>query len=341
MIFSVNTYKHLIIKYLQGDATTAEQKKVEDYIAKSARNKQLFESYRGLLFLTQKKKIEFNADLAWEKVINRITANQNSPAGNVSNVLVKTSGKRSIYNYAAAGVAAVLVVVLGLVSVMNNDTVEMNKFTTGLSVSSPEYLPDGSNVVLNANTILNFPKKFEKDVREVSIFGEAFFEVKPDPAKPFIINASGLEIRVLGTSFNVEAYPGSDFVKVTVNTGKVLVYPAGTNSGMEEKAGRVLTAGEIATYSKKSGILLKSVNDDLNVLSWKTGVLTFKETRLSDVFKAFEQKYQKQFIIVDSAILNQRLTARFENQSLEDALETLSLIFNLNIENKESHIMVH
>lgn len=340
MIFSVNTYKHLIIKYLQGDATVAELKKVDDYIAKSARNKQLFESYRGLLFLTQKKKVEYNADLAWERVRNRIIANQNAP-GNVSNVFVKASGKRSIYNYAAAGVAAVLVVVLGLVSVINNDTVEINKFTTGLSVSSPEFLPDGSNVVLNANTILNFPKKFEKDVREVSIFGEAFFEVKPDPAKPFIIHASGLEIKVLGTSFNVEAYPGSDFVKVTVNTGKVLVYPAGTNSGMEETSGRALTAGEIATYSKKSGILLKSVNDDLNVLSWKTGVLTFKETRLSDVFKAFEQKYQKQFIIADSAILNQRLTARFENQSLEDALETLSLIFNLNIENKESHIMVH
>ncbi len=340
MIFSVNTYKHLIIKYLQGDATPAEQKKVEDYIAKSARNKQLFESYRGLLFLTQKKKVEYNADLAWEKVRNRIIANQKD-SGNVSNVLVKPSGKRSIYHYAAASVAAVLVVVLGLVSVINDDTVEMNKFTTGLSVSSPEYLPDGSNVVLNSNTIINFPKKFEKDVREVSIFGEAFFEVKPDPAKPFIIHASGLEIKVLGTSFNVEAHPGSDFVKVTVNTGKVLVYPAGTNTGLEEKTGKVLTAGEIATYSKKSGIILKGVNDDLNVLSWKTGVLTFKEARLSDVFKAFEQKYQKEFVVTDSAILNQRLTARFENQSLEDALETLSLIFNLNIENKESHIMVH
>lgn len=340
MIFSVIKYKHLIIKYLQGDATEAEQKLVEDYIAKSERNRQLFESYRGLLFLTQKKKVEYNVDLAWEKVQNRIRASKDeAPAGNT--LLMKSAGKRSLTRYAITAAAAVLAIVFALVAVMQEGTVKMNKFTTGLTVSSFNSLPDGSNVVLNANTRLNFPEEFKKDVREVSIFGEAFFEVSPDPEKPFIIHASGLDIKVLGTSFNVEAYPGNDYVKVTVNTGRVLVYPSATPSGQEEKAGKFLTAGEIATYSQKSGILFKGVNDDLNVLSWKTGVLTFKETRLADVFKAFEEKYQKQFVIEDTAILDQRLTARFENQSLDDALETLSLIFNLKFENKERHIMVH
>lgn len=340
MDLRVNKYKHLIIKYLQGDATEAEQKLVEDYVARSERNKQLFESYRGLLFLTQKKKVDYNIDQAWEKVQHRILSNKDEVvAGNT--ILMKSAGKRSFTRYAISAAAAVIAIIFGLVAVMQDGEVAINKYATGLTVSSAKTLPDGSAVVLNANTRINFPEEFKKDVREVSIFGEAFFEVSPDPDKPFIIHASGLDIKVLGTSFNVEAYPGNDYVKVTVNTGRVLVYPSATPSGQEEKAGKLLTAGEIATYSQKSGILFKGVNDDLNVLSWKTGVLTFKETRLADVIKAFEEKYQKQFVIEDTAILDQRLTARFENQSLDDALETLSLIFNLKFENKERHIMVH
>lgn len=338
MNFNERKYKNLIIKYLQGDATSEEQKQVEDYIAKSERNKQLYESYRGLLFLTQKKKVDYNADQAWEKVRAKIISNEKATVSDA--VLLKQVKKHTITRYAVSAVAAVMVLVIGWVSLINNSKTEMTKMATGLNVSEPGNLPDGTVVVLNSNSTLNFPTEFEKDIREVSIFGEAFFEVKPDADKPFVIHASGLDIKVLGTSFNVEAYPGSDFIKVTVNTGKVLVYPTGTEAGKEVKAGKLLTAGEIATYSQKSGIISKGVNDDLNVLSWKTGVLTFRETRLAEVFRALEEKYQVQFVIDDSTVLNERLTAQFD-QSMDDALETLSLIFDLKFEKKERHIMVH
>lgn len=339
MMFSVIKYKHLILKYLLGEASTAEQKQVEDYIAKSEGNKQLFESYRAILFVTQKKKVEYNADKAWEKVQKRIMASSKDNNGLL--VLNNQSKKHSFTKYAVSAAAAMLVLLIGLVSVIKNGNVEMQKYATGTAISTPGLLPDGSTVILNSNTTLNFPEKFEQDVREVSIFGEAFFEVSHNPEKPFIIHASGLDIKVLGTSFNVEAYPGSDYVKVTVNTGRVVVYTAGTAENEIEQKGKVLTAGEIATYSRTSGVILKSVNDDLNVLSWKTGVLTFRDDRLTNVFKAFEEKYQKQFVVEDTGILNQRLTARFENQSLDDALETLSLIFNIKFENKEKQVIVH
>ncbi len=336
MNLGTNKYKRLIIKHLLGNATKEEQQQVEDYIAKSERNKQLFESYRGLLFLTQKKKVEYNTEKAWGSVLNRILAGEKNTSNN-SSVLFTHTKKYPFMRYAISGIAAAIILVFGLVNVIKDKDSSMKQFATGLTISNASELPDGSNVMLNINTALNFPEKFKKNVREVSIFGEAFFEVKPDPERPFIIHASGLDIKVLGTSFNVEAYPGSDFVQVTVNTGRVLVYPSGKN----EDLGKTLTAGEVATFSHKSGIISKGVNDDLNVLSWKTGVLTFKETRLTEVFNAFEQKYQKEFVVADSSILNQRLTARFENQPLDDALETLSLIFNIKFENKESYILVH
>lgn len=338
MIFNSNKYKRLIIKYLLGEATDVEQKLVEEWIAKSSHNKQLFESYRGLLFLTQKKKVEVNTDKAWTKVKAHILANQ--PNSITPKVYIKPK-RQTIAKFAASGIAAMLVLTIGILSIVKEEKSQTLKYVTSYEISQANSLPDGSEVILNQRTSLKFPDKFGKDIREVSIFGEAFFEVKPDPDKPFVIHASGLDIKVLGTSFNVEAYPGVDYVKVTVSTGKVLVYPSDTPPGKETEVGKLLTAGEIATYSQKSGVIFKGVNDDLNVLSWKTGVLTFKEARLADVLKAFEEKYQKQFIVNDPSILNQRLTARFENQSIDDALETLSLIFNLEFENKGSYFMVH
>lgn len=339
-MLSIKKYKVLIVKYLQSEATPEEQKLVEDYIARSDKNKQLFESYRGLMFLTQKKKVEYNADLAWEKIQKRIEVLQNSDTSK-SSILSKAVRKSPIYKYAISGAAAAIILLVGFVSLFHQNDVAIKQYSSGLAVASPSELPDGTSVVLNSNTTLKFPEKFEKDIREVSIFGEAFFEVNPDPDRPFIIHANGMDIKVLGTSFNVEAFPGNDYVKVTVNTGKVAVYPTGTADADIKKEGQFLTAGEIATYSHKTGVLFKSVNDDLNVLSWKTGVLTFKEARLAEVFKAFEEKYQKQFVLDDSTVLDQRLTARFENESLNDALETLSLIFNIKFENKERYIIVH
>lgn len=338
-MLGANKYKVLIVKYLQSEATPEEQKQVEDFIASSDKNKQLFESYRGLMFLTQKKKVEYNADIAWEKVKHRIEINQDENFAKPS-ILINRGKHFPVLRYALSSAAAVLVLLVGFLFFIKQEKTPLKQISSGLAVL-PSKLPDGSSIMLNSNTTLKFPDKFEKDVREVSIFGEAFFEVTPDPNRPFIIHANGMDIRVLGTSFNVEAYPGNDFVKVTVNTGKVSVYPTGTAYADIIKGSQLLTAGETATFSPKTGVILKSVNDDLNVLSWKTGVLTFKEARLSEVLKAFEEKYQKQFVIDDSTILDQRLTARFENESLNDALETLSLIFNVKFENKERHIIVH
>ena len=74
--------------------------------------------------------------------------------------------------------------------------------------------------------------------------------------------------------------------------------------------------------------------------SWKTGILTFREARLADVFKALESKYKTRFTAENQEVLNQRLTARFENETIEEVLETLSLIFNVKFEKKENEIIL-
>lgn len=335
MFLTTNKFKRLIIKHIQGETTSEEQKLAEAWIAKNPANRRLYETYQGLLLLTGKKKVNFNTDSAWENLQKRINSGQ---PGETASVKSKTI--RFLPYYAAAGIAAMLILAVGLFSNLRHQPV-LKQFSSVATASASFDLPDGTSVELNRNTTVKYPDHFAGNSREISIFGEAFFEVAPDREMPFIIHASGLDIKVVGTSFNVDARPGSDLIRVTVNTGKVLVYPSGTPELKVENAGLLLSAGEMATYSPETGHIQRSANDDLNVLSWKTGILTFRESRLADVLKALENKYETRFVVDKPEVLNQRLTARFENESLDNVLETLSLIFNVSVEKKDQSIVLH
>jgi len=145
-------------------------------------------------------------------------------------------------------------------------------------------LPDGSFVTLNSNSKLVYPKHFKGNTREVTIYGEAFFDVKPNPEKPFIINAGNARVKVVGTSFNVSAYPETETVEVVVKTGKVQV----TNKNAEalSDANQVfLIPGEKGTLFNKSSILEKSQNSNLNYLAWKTRDFIFNDMPLNEVFQ--------------------------------------------------------
>jgi len=334
MLYSTNKYKRLIIKHIQGETTPEEQLLAEAWIAKNPANRRLYETYKGLLLLTDKKKVGFNTDKAWSKLHDRIESGQRLKP-------VKDAGRIFIPRYSIAiGIAALLLIAFGIFSILQKEPV-LRQFTAVEKISSPFYLPDGSFVVLNKNSSVRYPDHFSGNSREISIFGEAFFEISPDREMPFLIHASGLDVRVVGTSFNVEAKKGSGFVRVTVNTGQVLVYPSGTSQQDIERSGLLLSAGEMATFSPESGRIVRGVNDDLNVLSWKTGILTFRESRLADVLKALEIKYQTRFIVDNREVLNQRLTARFEKESLDEVLETISLIFSIKAEKNGQLIILH
>jgi ferric-dicitrate binding protein FerR (iron transport regulator) len=335
MLFSTGKYKRLIIKLLQGEATPEEKQQAEAWLKKSPANQRLYETYKGLLVLTESRNVKFDSDKAWSKLQARMHSGEGSPAPSE-----KKSLRQLLPYYAVAGIAAILLIAFGIFSSLQKAP-EMKQISTLSGISAPVGLPDGTTAILNRNTLIKYPGVFSGDTREISIFGEAFFEVSPDRDKPFLIHTSGVDIKVVGTSFNVDARPGSDVVRVTVNTGKVVVYPSGTDPMLAEKTGVLLSAGEMATYSPESGKILRGVNDDLNVLSWKTGILTFRESRLDEVLKALENKYQTRFVVSNRELLNQRLTARFENESLQTVMETLSLIFGFQYEIKGALVILH
>lgn len=145
-------------------------------------------------------------------------------------------------------------------------------------------LSDGSKVWLNAGSSLTFPVAFPNSERNVSITGEAYFEIVHDASKPFIVAKKDVSVHVLGTHFNVNSYDDEDAVKVTLLEGKVNVV-AGGNS----KIIRPGQQAQVALFGNEN-IMVNQVDVE-QVMAWKNGLFSFDEVGLREVMKQLERWY--------------------------------------------------
>jgi len=221
---------------------------------------------------------------------------------------------------------------------LNTNHHEFKEFTTNqYDFSNPEIdLPDGSKVKLNHGSVLTYPNKFTGKFREVSLTGEAFFNVTRNPEKPFIIKTNGASIKVLGTSFNVYAYAESSTVEVIVKTGKVELHELGLSEKSE--GGKILLLpGEQGTFNKQNRTIAKETTFNHNNLSWYTHEIEFKYTRLADVFQTLKRAYNLQITVDKKVDLNQELNATFSQQQPDYIMEVIALTQNLNLKKAGSN----
>lgn len=178
-------------------------------------------------------------------------------------------------------------------------------------------LSDGTKVWLNSQSKLIYPSDFFNDKREVTLIGEAFFEVTHNRQKPFIVHSSSLKVDVLGTKFNMRVYPEETAI-VTLSEGSVKVFtPNEENSIM-------LVRNQQVSYSEESGLILaENVDADLNK-SWTVGELSFFNQPLSEIAKDLERRYNVYITIRDITLVNEIFTCRFkENITIEQILKNL------------------
>jgi ferric-dicitrate binding protein FerR (iron transport regulator) len=187
-------------------------------------------------------------------------------------------------------------------------------------------LPDGSSVTLNKGAVLEYPSKFRKGPRQVQLTGEAYFEVKHDEKKPFIITSGNVKVEVLGTSFYVNTCQSSGQMEVILNSGKVKVYFSD-----DAEHGLILSPGEKADVSCEDHSLRMEVNTDENYLSWKTGRLVFSNTPLPEIIRILEKDYHAHIELANPDLTHCLVTATFENQSLEAVINVLKATLNLQV----------
>ncbi|AYB31917.1 FecR family protein [Chryseolinea soli] len=186
-------------------------------------------------------------------------------------------------------------------------------------------LPDGSQVWLNASSRLRYPASFRGALREVALTGEAFFEVHRDEHKPFVVQTREFYTRVLGTSFNIEAYDDDATIDVTVATGKVAV-GLFDSTRHEQNELALLTPNHHVRYDLGQHTWIKDSVASATRVAWHEGRLVFKSCPLPEMIKRLERWYAVKINLSDVPAGACKVTAAFnEGTPLQDVLESVKL----------------
>jgi transmembrane sensor len=332
-----NFNRELLAKYLNNEVCSREKLEVESWLNKYEENREEMKKSRQMLEKIDAyyKAKRFNATAAWNNVHSKINPPQITA---IQHKKIRKETIAQFYKYAAVILVALLLGSVGYYIGFRNQksTVYSEIISAEKQVLTEYVLPDGSLVALNNNSKLEFPRHFAGDVREVTIIGEAFFEVKPNPEKPFIINAGNTQVKVLGTSFNVCAYPETETVEVVVATGKVLVTRKNDDL-LAQNQEVFLTPGEKGILFNESNFLEKSVNTDINFLAWKTNDIIFNETPLNEVIQCLEKVYYIDIQLTGAELNDLKLTAHFDKKPIDFVLNVIRLTFNLELTAENEH----
>ena len=192
-----------------------------------------------------------------------------------------------------------------------------NTMTTPKAQKYTLQLADGTKVWLNASSSIKFPTTFSGNTREVSITGEAYFEVSSDKKRPFIVESRGMEIEVLGTHFNVNAYDDEDMIRTTLLEGSVVI--------TQSKKSKKLYPGQQAVVNNIGDISLdKNVNLS-QVMSWKNGLFYFENSSLQEVMRELSRWYDVD-VVYNDGIPNRNFEGEIQrNLKLSEVLRILEL----------------
>ncbi len=215
-------------------------------------------------------------------------------------------------------------------------------------------LPDGSNVWLNSGSKLNYGKNFETGKREVYLSGEAFFDVVKNPLRPFIIHTAAIDVKVLGTRFNVKAYADDKTTETSLIRGSVEVYLKNNPSKkyvlkpdeklvlLNEVLKEKIKPNKISTIAVQPVVQIKALtylkNSETDIeTSWTKNILSFEDEEFAEVAKKMERWYDASFEFRNKQLEQQYLSGSFEKESLEQAMKALkfSTGFNFKIEGKK------
>lgn len=318
--------EQLLLQYLLGKADPDDQRKIGEWLNKSEANRKKLERLEVLWLETGKlvpPPVAVDTAAAWKRLDKRIEALQDRAKGSGGRIV-----RMRTLSW-VAGIAAVLLLALGFWWFGVFSPEEELKVFASMEEVVTDTLPDGSVVTLNRNSSLVYPGQFTSGKREVTLLGEAFFQVTPDPANPFVVQAGAAGIRVTGTSFDVKAYPDQG-VEVTVSSGEVKLFHISQQTG--DSASVILTAGmkgALAMNSEKPAVDPEQGPDDL---FWMNGTLEFRQVQLSEVVEILSKNYHVPIRLSGEGVSSCRLTASFTGEPIELILQVISDTFGMTLD---------
>lgn len=316
-----SSYDELILKLLSKEISSEEKHKLMLWANESAEHKKHLEEMKNVWEISGKseEQRDFQTAEEWKKFQMLLDKVEESNSVNFQSSRVRTLNTSVFYKVAAT---VLLLIIAGIAFYQLNQQDLLTKESGNNEISF--LLSDGTKVWLNKHSKLEYPETFKSNTRTVTLSGEAFFSVQKNPDKPFIVVTEDANVQVLGTSFNVEAYPQNKIVEVIVQSGKVEL-----SSKMNEAL--VLEAGTTGILDKEDLSITRQSLMDPNNFAWKTRKLVFDKVKLNEVLDALQDYYSIKIEVSNPKILKCRFTSTFEDVKLEEVMQALSISLDLKI----------
>ncbi len=321
--FTHDKMDELLVKWLADEATPPEQELVQEWINSSEANRHYFQHFQQIWNESQQLAVTATVDenKAWQKFQRKIKKGE--------------AKKNPVSRFGWWQIAASILIVVGAAwftsSLLNKGTREPEMLTiAAINEVKKDTLPDGSVATLNKRSVLSYPSFFKGKTRKVKLEGEAFFNVKANKEKPFIIDVNDAEVKVVGTSFNVRSYNGA--TEVIVETGIVQV----TKNGQMIE----LKAGERTSLSRADTVAAKQVSDDKLYNYYVSKTFVCDNTPLWKLVEKLNEAYDINIRIEREELRKLPLTVTFDEESLDTILNIISQTLMIKVSRNDNEIII-
>jgi transmembrane sensor len=324
--------KELLIKFLNNKCTDAELEEVIRWANTEAFNK---ESINNVLQDWKSYHPENNLgdDIKFTSLFDKVQQKIKSEGLTKFKSRKKPSTLLIITTWITRAAAIILLPVLAfLFYTLSEKKTESNKYAEfavdSLEIVAPigsrtvVQLTDGSEVHLNYGSKLKYPQVFSGKTREVILTGEGYFDVAHNPEKPFIVKTDELNIKALGTSFNVQAYPELDIIETTLVDGKLLLEKSGVN-GKTKPAG-AMEPGQHVNYNINNGKVSATKGNIEKYIAWKDGKVVFECASVGQVSDRLSRMFNVDIEVKDN-IRNYTYTVTFVDEPLFQILDLMTI----------------
>lgn len=333
----------LIKKFFNKTCTDSEQERVISWFVDQA-----FEQKLSFVLKKHWNELDYEhaeLDESTEKVLNKIHHQINLESFDEQNN--RRFLKKAVFYFSK--IAAILIIPILLYAIYSyNQSTYVNygelpnqKMAYAEILSPPGArthftLPDGSSGWLNSGSTLKFPVKFSGNERNLELIGEAWFDVVKNPKIPFVVNALGVDVVALGTKFNVQAYPDSKSVDITLESGKVIVHRKTKNQ--TELIAELEPGEQISVLKQESKPQKENKVEVENYTAWTKGKLVMRNEKMSEVVNKLEKWYNVKITITDKEIEEYRYRATFQDETIDEIFRLLKLTSPIDYKVKQREI---
>jgi transmembrane sensor len=341
----------VIVRYLDKSIDEQESNTLEEWLDKSAENRRILHAIDRIWKSTEERPQDslinqLNLERDWDKIADRIQSPGKEKKEARIRRFKKLRKRQQILSNLLKAAALVLVAFTSAFLTLQyapqpaEQYAEpvFNEIGTNAGERANVELGDGTKVMLNAASKLIVPESFSSDKREVELNGQAYFDVKSDPKRPFYIQTDNAVVEVIGTSFDVRAYDDENEMMVTVREGTVEL------TKKDDPGSRVIVnEGYKGSFSIADGYLSVDIfRDPEFYFGWMDGRLIFKNTPISDVFKHLERWYDVtiEFDEAEEDLLRKEFTADLKTRSIREVLSVMQMSLNIEFTMENDDVVV-